>query len=106
MSYDVCVLVDTGAGEELRGEDRNYTYNVSGMFRKAGIESLNDLEGKKCSDLIPMLSKAADAMKADPEAYRAMNPSNGWGNYEGALEFLCWILEQCQRHPKATLHVY
>lgn len=29
-----------------------------------------------------------DALEADPEQYRAMNPENGWGSYDSLLGVL------------------
>ena len=44
-------------------------------------------------------------MEADPETYRAMNPPNGWGDYEGALAYLRRLAEACATHSKCTINV-
>jgi len=40
-----------------------------------------------------------------PEKYKLLNPSNGWGSYEGALEFLQNVLVACTTHPLAKVYV-
>lgn len=57
----------------------------------------------RAADLIEPLYAAITRMRADPDTYRAMNPENGWGNYEGALEFLEEILAACKRLPNAIV---
>jgi hypothetical protein len=39
------------------------------------------------------------AMKADPEKFKALNPSNGWGDHDSALAFLERVLAACEAHP-------
>lgn len=34
------------------------------------------------------LDRCIKVLEADPERFRAMNPENGWGNYEGLLDVL------------------
>jgi hypothetical protein len=34
-----------------------------------------------------------------------MNPANGWGDYDGALEYLRDLLIACAAHPKAEIHI-
>ena len=85
---------------------RNYTYNVSPMFfdafpstpedRTGGIRQLDGLTGRECSELLRV---AIEAMAGDPEKYRAMNPSNGWGDYDSALVMLRQMAAACEEHP-------
>ncbi len=57
------------------------------------------------ADATPDLRRAAGRMASDPEKYRAMNPPNGWGDYEGARDYLTDLLEGCLAHPKTTIYV-
>jgi hypothetical protein len=87
-----------------------YTWNVSAMFDMAfgGVDRFgNDWNGRKCSDVIPSLVEALEHMDDEnnyPE-YAALNPSNGWGNFDGARSFLRGIYEACKLHPEGTLRV-
>lgn len=90
---------------------RNYTSNVSGMWTKAlgGTISLGELidqKGERNADLIPHLAAAIARMTANPDEYRAMNPANGWGDYEGALAFLEWMLAMCEAVPEGNVDVW
>ena len=89
---------------EFDGSDRNYTSNVSAMWRHAGVELL-DFHGRPARKLTPHLAAAIEQMEANPETYRAMNPENGWGDYEGCLDFLRHILKWGRAFPEATFFV-
>lgn len=108
MSYDFHMEIDTGGHEptELPNLDENYTYNVSPMFREAfggdGINQLDSTTGAECAEL---LRHAILKMSSDRARYEAMNPPNGWGNYEGALDLLVRLLRWCVKHPKATMRI-
>ena len=93
-------------GERL---EANYTYTVAPMFREAfglsldcGIRSLNGMTGAKAC---PLISAALDAMRADPDRYRAMEPENGWGSFADEFELLKKIGAWCAGHPDWTLRV-
>lgn len=109
VSYTVYLTVDLGGPDPSRIECDdylNYTYNVWGMFRLAlGGDCLNDLDRMDAGAAAERLGPAITAMRADPSTYRAMNPPNGWGDYEGAVQFL----ERCRAtfvmHPRATVRV-
>lgn len=113
MSYDVWLEVDTGGPERaaLNVLDVNYTSNVSPMWTMALGANLGDLieenekEGRTAGRLVGLLSDAVEKMRAEPAAFQAMNPENGWGRYEGALEFLDKIRAACEAHPLAYLRV-
>ena len=106
MSYDVSVTVDAGGPERISvGESLNMTYNVAPMFRLAlGGQGIKDLG--ECSSAIPRLLTGINAMLSQPETYRALNPANGWGDYEGTLRFLQQLLAQCQAAPEGRVEVW
>jgi hypothetical protein len=66
---------------------------------------LRDLHGVLCADAVPQLATAVEHMRTHPQEYEQFAPRNGWGNYEGALEFLTRIYEGCKRHPKCTIKI-
>lgn len=107
MSWDIHLEIDTGGPELARVYDvGNYTYNVCAMYSLAIGSGLNELNGLLASDLIERLEKGVSDMWANPAKYKALNPANGWGDYEGALEYLEKLLLGCRMHPKATLRVH
>ena len=86
--------------------DINYTFNVSPMFRlalgKSGIKQLNDLNREEC---IELLQGGIKDMEENPETYKKLNPENGWGNYEGALDVLVKILEALQSDEESYVNI-
>ncbi|MGV9888355.1 hypothetical protein [Streptomyces sp. NPDC003395] len=110
MSYDISLhmQVDTGGPEPVdycADDIGNYTANVSGMWHDALGRRLADLNGRTAGDCITELRRAVADMENRPDHYRAMNPPNGWGNYEGALDYLRKLHDACCAHPKATIRI-
>jgi hypothetical protein len=110
MSYDIYLEIDTGNGHKAEvGGDLNYTSNVSPMWRKAftgtDFSFLGDIDGRRAGDCVTALRHAVAAMGGDPAAYEAMNPPNGWGDADGAREFLRKIADLCEQHPNCEVRV-
>lgn len=101
MSYDVTLTCDKCSSVMC---DLNMTSNVAPMWRTAGLD-LREHHGESASTLLPTLQVAIDAMLEDPDRYRAMNPGNGWGNYEGTLRFLQELRDAACRNPDALYEV-
>lgn len=57
------------------------------------------------SEAAGILAAAVERMAASPEEYKPMEPDNGWGDYEGALEFLRWVAEMAAKHPATTIRI-
>lgn len=107
MSYDFALEIDTGGQMPATVADcGNCTYNVAPMFYKAlGEGGINKLHGEEAWKVIPKLEHAIEHMEAHAADYRELNPPNGWGNYDGALEYLRGILKACKEHPKCTIRI-
>jgi hypothetical protein len=97
--------------DEVDGCSRNYTYNVSPMFYEAlkgtpiekdGVRGLNGKAAEWCVDLLDL---AIQRMEYAPDIYKAMNPENGWGSYDGALELLRDLRRWCVDNPAAKMGV-
>ncbi|MGH3795966.1 MAG: hypothetical protein ACRDSP_13875 [Pseudonocardiaceae bacterium] len=99
MSYWVGLVL---AGDYLT--DRNMTSNVAPMWREAGAD-LAEFDGRAAAEVLPVLRTAIAAMEDDPAVYEAMNPANGWGDYDSCLEFLRELVKDFTAHPKATVVV-
>jgi hypothetical protein len=105
VSYDVWLEIDTGGPEPaVVSEARNMTSNVAPMWRLAGAD-LAHFAGMPAVECIPDLRKAIAKMEDDPAPYRALNPRNGWGDYESCLGYLRALLADFLNHPKATVKV-
>lgn len=105
MSYDVSLTVHTGSSDnDIYVYDANYTSNVAPMWRAAGID-LKHARGMVAGALVYRLNEAVAAMEADPDKYRAMNPPNEWGDYDGALEFLRNLRGACVHFPATIVQV-
>lgn len=110
MSYDGWLVIDTGGPEPAEvAELGNYTSNVAPMWHKALVAAgedirLSDTEGRNAAEVLPLLRRAAAHMHENPDEYRLMNPSNGWGDYEGALGYLDGVVLLCEQHPRTQLH--
>lgn len=111
MSYDISLRlsIDTGGPEphDLELVDvGNYTSNVARMWSDALGHRLADFHDRTGGDCLDALNAAVDKLTADPARYRAMEPSNGWGDYDGALAYLTRLRDACAAHPKATIHIW
>lgn len=106
MSWNAYLTDDRGHDE---GE-WNYTHNCNAMIEDAlgvelvgatikpfwsnpksglGVGSWWDvLNGKSGLEGGELLSHIIDALDRDPAKYRAMNPPNGWGDYDSLLKVL------------------
>ncbi len=87
------------------------TYNLTPMFAEAGFYELlfRGLNGRgklvTTDELLPVVCAGYADMVASPQKYRAMNPPNGWGDYEGALKFTQQLRDACERYPGAIVEV-
>ncbi len=106
MSYDISLMINTGLEEVEVVEVGNYTYNVSPMYYDSMGMGLNSFNDMKCTDAIPILKKGIESLQSNPAKYKEMNPNNGWGNYEGALEYIRNLHDKCVRNPLCKIDVH
>lgn len=110
MSLDFYLTASVDTGGERQHEitlfDANATHNLTPMWRLAGCyDALYESHGKPAGEVLPALHNALTDMRTRPETYRPLNPSNGWGDYAGALRFLENVVAACREHPKAVIRV-
>ncbi len=105
MSWDAYLIDDRG---HYDGE-WNYTHNCNGMANAALYEDPPDAEQPSTFDEVfrptreswwklldgmsgplgaAMLDRIIKRLEADPQRFRAMNPANGWGDYDSFLKTL------------------
>ncbi len=89
--------------------DYNIIHNLGAMAEKAEIyqylwrpEELNITQAK---DLIESLKEGLSKLLDDHSYYKQFNPENGWGNYEGLLNFVSAYLSACIEYPESVISV-
>lgn len=78
-------------------------YNISNDDYKAEckFEDENIIIAK---ELIEPLREGLHKLKLDPDKYKAFNPDNGWGDYDGLVNFVEKYLNACYKYPNATVN--
>lgn len=87
----------------------NITHNLTKMANEAGLYKAlwrpDEIGVTTAKELIPLLKEGLERLEADPEKFKAFNPSNGWGSYEDLVEFVRDYLKACKESPDATVRV-
>lgn len=85
----------------------NITHNLGGMADAAGIYKAlwrpEEIGVVHAWQLVDLLTDGLALLRSDPERFRAMEPDNGWGTYEGLCEFVEQYLAACKEHPDADV---
>ena len=101
MSLDVYLTRDVYSA--------NITHNLNNMAEQAGIyEALwrpDEAGYWRAEELIEPLSAGLIKLLADPDYYKAFNPPNGWGSYEGLVKFVTEYIEACKENRDAKITV-
>jgi len=87
----------------------NITHNLNKMADEAGVyEHLwrpDEIGITKAKELIEPLRNGLHELKSNPEKYKAFNPVNGWGSYDGLVKFVSDYLNACYEYPDADVSV-
>lgn len=113
MSLDVTLYFDVDVGHDEPERhvvyDANITHNLSKMAAEAGIyECLwrPDEHGiTTAGQVADRLSLGLADMLLRPGHYKSLNPSNGWGDYQGFVEWCEKYLSACRKYPQALVRV-
>lgn len=88
----------------------NITHNLNTMAEVTGIyECLwrpEEIGIAKAQQLVTPLETGLTLLKSNPEHFKKFNPQNGWGTYEGFVEFVEGYLEACKENPDADVRVW
>ena len=101
MSLDIGVK----AKREVEIYDSNVTYNLADIYYKCidgGFKSLNKMN---CKNALPIITKAIENMLENEKEYRKLEPSNGWGTYDGLLQELRDLRNCCEDNPDGIIEV-
>ena len=93
----------------------NVTHNLGEMARQVDVgDDLNlyqvlwrpdEHELTLAHEIADYLHVGWMTLTAEPEKYKAFNPPNGWGSYEGLVEFVANYRDACYENPFAELAV-
>lgn len=95
--------------------DKNITHNLSTMATACVVsETLtlydvlwcpHECELYEACELIPLLEAGFKELQSDPQFFKRYNPQNGWGSYEGLLDYVYNYLVACKLNPHAMVQV-
>lgn len=87
----------------------NITHNLWRMADDAGIYKHlwrpDELDISIAGQLIAPLCRGLALLESDPARFEKHNPSNGWGNYDGLVDFVREYLAACEKYPQAKVSV-
>ena len=69
------------------------------MLRAARFPEWHDLAGKNARETASMLRIVESNLILNGFELKKLNPPNGWGSYEGAIEFIHNLANDCEEHP-------
>ena len=101
MSLDIGIK----AKREIYIYESNVTYNLAGIYYKCidgGFKTLNE---KTCKEALPILNKAIEDMIKNEKEYRKLEPSNGWGTYDGLLDELRELRKYSEENSDGIIEV-
>lgn len=89
--------------------EANITHNLGEMADAVGLYRPlwrpEEIGIQYAHQLIPLLEAGLARLIDEEEACCDHSPSNGWGTYEGLVEFVSDYLAACQQHPYAVIEV-
>jgi hypothetical protein len=104
LDFSITAIVETTVCE------RNITHNLANMADEAGLYEALWRPGENgfilAKDIIPILKSGLEKLKEEPEKFKKLGASNGWGTYEGLVSFVEDILENCEKYPNGKLYTW
>ncbi len=99
-------------GYEIFGTTEIFTKNITHNCNKMMIaatdalyDALYNSDGREARDIIPALTYGLTKLTQNQEEIKKLEPSNGWGSYDGLIDFVCDVLGACVKNPNATIYV-
>ena len=83
-------------------EGFNHTYNCSRMFYAAHPEGIRAHYGMTGREAVPVLRAMREYMEENWRDMKDMEPDNGWGSAETAIEVLNQMIRASFRNPEAV----
>ena len=109
MSLDVYLKDPTATYDTNDLYWANITHNLGEMADKAGIYKAlwrpEEIGAEYAKDIIEVVEKGLEDLKARPEYFEQFNSPNGWGMYEHFVPFVADYLEALKEYPDAKISV-
>lgn len=90
--------------------EANISHNLNTMSERAGLYEVlwrpEEIGITVASQMIKPLIEGLKWLKSDPPKFKAFNPKNGWGNYEGLCDFVQKYLDACTEFPFANVKAW
>ena len=102
-SYDNC---KTFKKETEMVCDEQFTGNYIPMAKECGLEKLifsTSFDLASAAQVVPILKKGIELLKAKPQHFKELEPSNGWGTYCDFLHSCMHALRACKEFPEAHI---
>lgn len=88
----------------------NITHNMTTMAEECGLYDplwRPDENGlTHARQLIEPIAAGLDLLRSDRARFEEFNPANGWGSYEGLVEFAEDYLSACEQWPDAEVRTW
>jgi hypothetical protein len=111
MSLDVDLMVI----QPVSVFSLNITHNLGLMAREVKLsngKTLYDVLWRPdendyytAEDISELLDEGWNILLSDPDRFKKFNPENGWGEYEGLVNFVYEYRNACWDRPSAELRV-
>jgi len=111
MSLDVDLMV----GQPVSVFSQNITHNLGKMAAQVTLsngKTLYDVLWRPdehnyftAEDISELLDEGFNILLSDPQKFKAFNPENGWGEYNGLLNFVYAYRNACWDTPTAELRI-
>jgi hypothetical protein len=86
------------AGAVIVDEEKSLTlYNILWRPDECGFV--------RASEIADYLDLGWNILLSDPEKYKTYNPENGWGSYDGLVNFVYRYRNACWDNPDADIRV-
>ena len=107
MSWDAYFAAVDIDGESHWLSDWNYTHNTNRMADDALGEGSwwQRLNGSTGEEGYALLTQILEVFAADPAKFRAMNPDNGWGDFDRFRDILRNMADLSRRFPTGVWQV-
>lgn len=108
MSYDVSFKAKLEGADQwvyVGDEWINFTSNTASMIKAVCGSYPSQWNGKRCSEMYPVLMQGASLLTINPKKYKPLEASNGWGTVDQTRDFLEKVADNCDRFPAAVLEV-
>ena len=103
MSLDFSIEKTCSCCGHTEYESFNITHNLGPMAEEAGVYKClwrpEENGYETAIQIVPLLTDGIKAMLDDPEKFKMLNPSNGWGDYNGLMVAVGKILLECKKNP-------